>query len=220
VAQAKRHVRAALHRARRGGGGTFDARLEHYKQLTSPFLRYATEAVDATGAALGVEPRHPFLDRRLVEFCLALPAGHKLWRGWGRAILRRAMEGTLVDEVRWRVGKTRLGPQFDRAFRGDLALVADVIERDPGPLADFADMVEVRRAFRSYVAAGGKRDGVVVWSAATLGLWLRQAGVGDSVREVARCGAFEPGPWAKLPLDGARGTNERPDPPSTRERRH
>jgi len=182
---ARRAKQQALAMAR--GGGSVEARAEHYKKLTSPFLRYATEALDATGAGARIEPRHPFLDRRLVELCLALPAEQKLWRGWGRAVLRRALDGILVDEVRWRVGKTPLGAQFDRSFRVDLALVADVIERDPGPLADFADVDDLKRSYREYVSGAGKRAGVTIWSAVTLGLWLRRAAArdGSDLREAA-----------------------------------
>jgi asparagine synthase (glutamine-hydrolysing) len=157
-------------------GSAADAREAHFGLLTSRYLRYATETLDATGAALGVEVRHPFLDRRLVELCLALPSDQKLWRGWGRGVLRRAMDGVLPEKVRWRVGKTRLGAQFDRSFVRDRALLDDVIEKNPDALADYVDLAVLRDAYRRYRANANKEDGVAVWTAVTLGLWLRRAG--------------------------------------------
>ena len=66
------------------------ARIDH------PNLVVALERYDRVAAACGIEPRHPFLDRRLVEFCLALPWEQKLSGGWTKRIVRRAMKGILA----------------------------------------------------------------------------------------------------------------------------
>jgi asparagine synthase (glutamine-hydrolysing) len=150
-------------------------RQAHHDQLLSGFLRYATEAIDATGAHYGIEPRHPFLDRRLVEFCLALPPDQKLWQGWGRGVLRRAMKGVLPEEVRWRVGKTRLGAQFNRAILKDRALLDDAIVNDPGALGEYVNLEALRAAYRLYLASGEKAAGVAVWNAVTLRAWLQSS---------------------------------------------
>jgi len=52
----------------------------------------ATKNVKDQKAALmfSVRPSYPFYDKRLVEFCLALPPEQKLRDGWSRFILRRA----------------------------------------------------------------------------------------------------------------------------------
>jgi asparagine synthase (glutamine-hydrolysing) len=150
----------------------------HYDLLTSDFLRYATEALDATSGVLGVEPRHPFLDRRVVEFCLALPPDQKLWQGWGRGILRRAMEGILAERIRWRVGKTRLGAQFDRAMRSDRTILEGVLATIVEPLAPYVDMGAFRDHERRYLTDGEKAAGAAMWNAVTLGLWLRSHGYG------------------------------------------
>lgn len=44
----------------------------------------------------------PFFNRRLNEFCLALPLDQQINDGWDRLLLRRAMRGLLPDEVVWR----------------------------------------------------------------------------------------------------------------------
>jgi hypothetical protein len=88
------------------------------------------------------------------------------------------MAGALPDEVTWRVGKTRLGAQFDRAVARDRAVLEDVVERDPAALAAYVDVEALRGAYARYVASGDKQAGAVVWSAVTLGLWLRRQGIG------------------------------------------
>lgn len=84
--------------------------------LALPHLTVARERYDRVAAAMGIEPRDPFLDIRLLEFCLRLPGDQLLSRGWSKMVLRRAMKGLLPDEVRWRTEKTRLGWTFTKAM--------------------------------------------------------------------------------------------------------
>ena len=77
--------------------------------LTAGSLPAVLGTYDLTAGACGMEARHPFLDRRIVEFALALP--QTLWVSgvYGKWLLRRATRGLLPDKVRWRVDKTRFG---------------------------------------------------------------------------------------------------------------
>lgn len=51
--------------------------------------------VDRTTMSAGLEARVPFLDRRIVEWCLGLPGAHKVANGRGKRVLRRALEPSL-----------------------------------------------------------------------------------------------------------------------------
>jgi asparagine synthase (glutamine-hydrolysing) len=55
--------------------------------------------------AFGIEARTPFLDYRLVEHAMALPAEALVRGGWSKAILRDAMSGVLPETVRLRRDK-------------------------------------------------------------------------------------------------------------------
>jgi asparagine synthase (glutamine-hydrolysing) len=55
-----------------------------------------------------IETRFPFLDRRLVEFLMAIPLAQKLRPGQTRSLLRRALRGTLPEAVRKR--RSKAGP--------------------------------------------------------------------------------------------------------------
>ena len=71
-----------------------------------PLTASAFEFSTGAAAAAGVEARYLFLyDKRLVDFCLALPSQYKLSQGWTRFILRKAMEGQPPSSVQW--GETR-----------------------------------------------------------------------------------------------------------------
>lgn len=83
--------------------------------VSHPYIVVARERYDRIAAPLNIEPRDPFLDRRLLAFCLSLPADQIERRGWPKIILRRAMAGIVPDAVRWRVGKEHVGWEFEDA---------------------------------------------------------------------------------------------------------
>ncbi len=62
----------------------------------------------------GIEPRHPFLDRDLLDLCLHLPDRQGQRDGWPKAVLRHAMAAYLPPAVCWRRGKEHLGFAFNR----------------------------------------------------------------------------------------------------------
>jgi len=72
-----------------------------FRRGLQALLRYE----DRNSMAFSIESRLPFLDPRLVEYVFALPLEAKIQNGWTKAILRRAMEGKLPDDVRLRKDK-------------------------------------------------------------------------------------------------------------------
>ncbi|HTP79852.1 MAG TPA: asparagine synthase (glutamine-hydrolyzing) [Bacteroidota bacterium] len=60
---------------------------------------------DRNSMRFSVEARVPFVDYRLVEFVMRMPAVYKIHAGWSKYILRRAMEGVLPKEIQWRRDK-------------------------------------------------------------------------------------------------------------------
>ena len=80
--------------------------------LSSGLFSFALEHTGRVYARHGVEARHPFLDKRLVEFCIALPSSEKLLRGVPRGILRESMRGLMPEKVRRRVVKNDFSPAF------------------------------------------------------------------------------------------------------------
>lgn len=92
-----------------------DIRERAIQRVFHPHVVVARERYDRTAAALAIEPRDPFLDLRVIEFCLALPQSQLQHNGWPKIILRRAMKGLLPEEVRWRRGKEHLGFYFTKS---------------------------------------------------------------------------------------------------------
>jgi asparagine synthase (glutamine-hydrolysing) len=152
------------------------AREAHRRALGSGLIPYVLEMADKAASAFSVEPRYPFLDRRLIELCLALPVEQKLQDGWTRMVLRRAMGGVLPEEVRWRHWKADLTPSFRRGLlEQDRAVLADVIVKNPDALEDYVDIPALRSVHDRYTSgAMSDADALTLHRTVVLGLWLRR----------------------------------------------
>lgn len=80
----------------------FNPRLRCSEDFVGGLVHNAMDEWVSRRAELGIEERDPTADRRIVEFCLALPMEQFLRTGMNRFLIRHAMEGMLPDEVRWR----------------------------------------------------------------------------------------------------------------------
>lgn len=152
---------------------THSAREQHWRGLNDALLPYVFEMDDKAASAFSVNPRYPFCDRRLVEFCLALPGNQKLHQGWTRIIMRRAMADILPSEVQWRIGKANLSPNFQlRLLDAHRELLEDIIVKDPGLIEEYVDVPALQRVYSRYVSQQTAKDALVVYGAVTLALWL------------------------------------------------
>jgi asparagine synthase (glutamine-hydrolysing) len=148
----------------------------HWLGITSGVKPYALEVVDKSIAPFAMEIRYPYFDRRLVEFCLALPAEQKLSQGWNRFIVRRALADLLPPEVRWRTDKGNLSHNFNRGLLWERERLEDVLG-EPGVIQEYLDMGALRRAYQKFIHQEPGNDPLTIWKAMTLALWLRQTGL-------------------------------------------
>ena len=152
------------------------ARGEHFFGLTRGLIPYVLEVADHAAKSFSIEPRYPFFDKRLVEYCLALPAEQRIFRGWTRMVMRRAMTGILPETIQWRGGKADLGANF---FRSLLACESKLIEEMLGnaalPIWQYADHQALDRTYQQSLSTESKRTVLSLWQAATLQTWLQQA---------------------------------------------
>lgn len=68
-------------------------------------LVHGREVAERYAAAFGIEERHPFHDRRIIEFALALPPDRLLRDGTHKLVLREALAGRVPDSSRLRQDK-------------------------------------------------------------------------------------------------------------------
>jgi asparagine synthase (glutamine-hydrolysing) len=150
-------------------------RENHYRKLTWGGMSFTLEVLERAAAAFRIEPRFPFWDKRLVEFCLALPPQQKVHGGWTRIVLRRALEGILPREVQWRDSKSNLGPNFEHGLRAyERQRLEETILRDPGAIAKYVNVDSLRAAYRRFESGGLGDDTLMIWKAVSLSLWLQR----------------------------------------------
>jgi asparagine synthase (glutamine-hydrolysing) len=136
-------------------------------------MPYVFELANRASSAFSIEARHPFSDRRLVEFCLALPPEQKLHQGWTRMVMRRALAGILPEEVQWRGGKTRNSAAFTYGllhFEGDI--LEEVIMNDSSRIEPYVNVAALRETYHRYLSQKDRTGEMEVWHAVTLALWL------------------------------------------------
>jgi asparagine synthase (glutamine-hydrolysing) len=151
------------------------ARETHYRL----FAHYPTilELLNKSGAAFGIEYRHPFTDKRLVEFCLAVPAEQKFHQGVTRAVMRRGLANFLPENVQQRRGKGTVTHQYVRNLL--IAPPTDwgkVIINDVKSLEAYVRMTKLREMYHNYLDLGQEKSSVGVCHSASLALWLYQVG--------------------------------------------
>jgi asparagine synthase (glutamine-hydrolysing) len=84
-------------------------------------LRYA----DRNSMAFGLEVRLPFLDHKLVEFCISLPDSFWIQDGWHKYVMRKAIEGVVPPSIQWRADKMGYAAPLDQWLRGPLRAWAE-----------------------------------------------------------------------------------------------
>lgn len=153
------------------------ARQEHHQLLTSPLMPHLFELSTVAARAFGVDARHPFADRRVIEFCYRLPPEQKMVDGWTRHIVRQGLDGLLPPAVQWRGGKTENSAAVTKAFQSQDGVCLDRMVHAPTDrVAEYVDTIALRQAYDRYCRTGNRKDEMLLWQAATLATWLEQMG--------------------------------------------
>lgn len=128
---------------------------------------------DKATMAAGLEARVPYLDRRLVEYALHLPASAKIRRLKGKYVLRRIAAKYLPRPIVWRRKHGFLVP-WEEWVRSPESPALDALLSDAAWARwDVFDPARLR-ALRRRLAAGDRTaDPGMLFRAAVLALWAR-----------------------------------------------
>jgi asparagine synthase (glutamine-hydrolysing) len=94
-----------------------------------------------------LDVRHPFLDRRLVEFSLRLPPEMTAQPYAGKWVLREAMRDIVPEAVRTRVGKGTLGERHAWALTAQRSLLEPLVQEPILADLGIVDGAKLRAAF-------------------------------------------------------------------------
>lgn len=141
-------------------------------QLLHTNLQKLLHWEDRDSMAHGIEARVPFLDYRLVEFALGLPADYKIADAITKRVLRTGMSGTIPDEIRDRVDKIGFATPEEiwiKDHAPDLfrSKIEEAIEQSQGLIT--------REALTYFddVLAGRKPFNFTLWRIINFAQWLR-----------------------------------------------
>ena len=150
----------------------------HYRLLKRPVMQRIIETWEASASAAGMELRLPFCDRRLMEFCLSMPAIQKRRDGWTRVAMRRAMTGILPESIQWRPTKGNLAPGFDHGLLvRDPKPLERMISQDTGGIGRYVDLPCLARSLPTYNTQVEDNNTAFHWRALSLALWLNYTGL-------------------------------------------
>lgn len=143
--------------------------------LRSGWTGYFLESAERIDAEMGVEERHPLLDRRLVEFALRLPESQRYRAGLSKVVLRRA-----VPELPPRIARRRTKADFGSVMRDSLAALGGAgffrsLAIDRAGWVDGA-ILAARYDRLTRVPAQDRqaeRDLPMLWTAAATDVWFR-----------------------------------------------
>lgn len=134
---------------------------DHFRQ--TPWDRssfwYGQHAAD-----FGIEVRHPFLDRRLIEYLFSIPPAQLFRVEPSKRLLRQAMAGLLPEAVRLRKGKTHLS-----AFLGLSLAGAGIEQMLAAPVAADLGILDRERLLDAW-----RRSPERLWNPIALEIWLRE----------------------------------------------
>jgi asparagine synthase (glutamine-hydrolysing) len=170
---------AAKHAQRRQAEGRMKSSNDqgaHARNFTSGMLSFAHEVNGQNALSIGVEPRSPFSDRRMIEFAIQMPIEAKLFAPWYKHGLRKSMEGILPEDVRWRrdIGG-HPGWKFHEQLIGEMAQGAPNMWSLPhiaGTLSKWVDTTNLARAWGAYEVSADYDTGFNLFTLAILAQWM------------------------------------------------
>ena len=149
------------------------ARMAHYRwfAIYPPLL----DCLNQSSAAFGIEYRHPFTDKRLVEFCLALPPEQKFHQGLTRVVMRRGLASVLPPRIQHRQDKGVTLHNYIHALVA--ALDATQVQQQLKALEPYLDVSAVQAMDRRYLSADPREGVLDVWYSSILRHWWLSTGL-------------------------------------------
>lgn len=147
----------------------------HWNALTGGHFSSMLENLEKSAAAFGIEPRYPFFDRRLIEFCIALPPGQRIYNGWTRSIFRHAMKDILPPEVCWRIDKSNIGASVKiNLLKYGYPQLEESIGKNAWKLEKYINPEKLKTAYRNYQLDPLRRESeaLLILTAVYLLKWL------------------------------------------------
>ena len=157
--------------------GVHTAKKLHYILLNSFTDLHVIEIENKSSSAFSIESRFPFLDKRLIEFCYAIPTEMKFKFGWSRYILRVSMERILPQKNQWRPYKAGVDPVYDKNLLFEKKRLEHIICSDNDIIKDFIDLEMLQDTYKKFSHGNSTNDSLNIWLVTLIFLWIQESGI-------------------------------------------
>lgn len=142
--------------------------------MTYRLMNYWLRSGMKSAYSIPIEPRAPFLDYRVVEFCTALPPEYLIHDGWHKYVLRKAVEPYLPAEVVWRRNKMGFPfPYREWLAYSKMIVLANVV----GSSCPFIHLPAFEQSYDRLVAVAP----VTLWRLISVLLWWKRVVEGKEI---------------------------------------
>ncbi|MDI6723996.1 MAG: lasso peptide isopeptide bond-forming cyclase [Methanobacterium sp.] len=150
---------------------TKTARQYHYFVINRISHQYTMEMQDRIASAYQIEPRYPFFDKRLVEFCYSIPNNMKYRYGWDRYIQRIALNDILPRKIQWRPSKKLFGPVLERNLLFEKDLLVEIFYENNEVINDYVNLDIIKDQYYKYSSTTEEKSLKDIWQI-TYNIWL------------------------------------------------
>ena len=143
-----------------------------YRMLQVGWFPFRFEMEERDDALLNLEYRFPLHDRRMSEFCLALPETQRLRGTQIKFILRQAMRGLLPESIRLRPDKA----EFSHVFPPAVLINGECLANASITAQGWVNGVQIKNMYEEmmHLSQAGKPHAVWnVWMVLGIELWLQ-----------------------------------------------
>ena len=152
------------------------AKKTHYNSLNNYSLQEDFETREKLSSKFNIESRFPYYDKRMVEFCYAIPTEIKFKDGWDRFVQRTSMENILPEEIQWRPYKTNLmNVLMKNLFIFEKNRLENIIHGKEELINKYINLEEIQKVYNKY-----KMDNSIaythvlhLWQIILLSEWLK-----------------------------------------------
>ena len=143
----------------------------HYEILTG--IMRLHEIRDKIGGMFSIEPRYPFLDKRLVEYAYAVPTEIKFRNGWDRYLYRVAMTGIIPKENQWRPFKFNVRQLYQKNLLFfEKNYLEEMLNDDEG-IGQYTDLKAMKHVYEDCKSGNESNDIIYLWLMMVLDFWLQ-----------------------------------------------
>ena len=140
-----------------------------------PFLTVGIERYDKVASLCSVEPRHPLLDKRIVDFYSGLPWNQFVRDGLSKFVLRQVGQQYVPQEICWRTGNEHVGYQFtDQILQLKEKEILSMIANHAGLLRIILKSKFAFHCARDYNDSKSMRPKYLHNNIVGLALWLKE----------------------------------------------